>query len=81
MDKARLIGQRIEDSVAEVEREVAGLHVRWDGEGAEAHQEKHDIWCREIREMQAALSGLEFAVRLARERYIATVQHNMRMWP
>ena len=81
VDKAKMIGQRIEERIGEVEREVTGLQVHWEGDAARAHQEKHDTWHREIGEMKEALAGLEAAARAARERYIANVEHNKRMWP
>ena len=81
VEKARAIGQQMEDRVAAVEREVDALHVEWDGEGARAHRENHDRWRRETADMHSALDGLASAARAARERYLANVEHNKRMWP
>ncbi|MFE9321866.1 MULTISPECIES: WXG100 family type VII secretion target [unclassified Nocardia] len=79
--KARLIGQQIEQRIADVEREVAALHIEWEGSAAEAHRAKHDTWQREMQDMRTALAELETAARTARDRYLANVAHNKRMWP
>ncbi|WP_228002383.1 WXG100 family type VII secretion target [Nocardia australiensis] len=79
--KARLIGQQIEQRIADVEREVAALHIEWEGSAAETHRAKHDTWQREMQDMKAALAELETAARTARDRYLANVEHNKRMWP
>ncbi|MEU4344103.1 WXG100 family type VII secretion target [Nocardia sp. NPDC023852] len=81
VEKARQIGQRIEQRIADVEREVAALHIEWEGSAAEAHRTKHDTWHREVNDMKSALEGLESAARAARDRYLANIAHNQRMWP
>ncbi|MEU4343074.1 hypothetical protein AB0H00_17650 [Nocardia sp. NPDC023852] len=35
----------------------------------------------EMQDMKAALTELETAARTARDRYLANVEHNKRMWP
>lgn len=79
--KARLIGQQIEQRIADVEGEVAGLHIEWKGSAAQAHRAKHDTWQREMQDMKSALAELETAATTARDRYLANVEHNKRMWP
>ncbi|CAM4430252.1 WXG100 family type VII secretion target [Nocardia ninae] len=79
--KARLIGQQIEQRIADVEHEVADLHIEWQGSAAEAHRAKHDTWHREMQDMKSALADLETAARAARDRYLANVEHNKGMWP
>ncbi|WP_067463989.1 WXG100 family type VII secretion target [Nocardia amamiensis] len=81
VDKARRIGQQIEQRIADVEREVAALHIEWEGSAADAHRSKHDTWHREMNDMKTALAELENAVRAARDRYLANIAHNRRMWP
>ncbi|MFQ6397544.1 WXG100 family type VII secretion target [Nocardia sp. KC 131] len=79
--KARSIGQQIEQRIADVERDVAALHIEWEGSAAEAHRTKHDTWQREMQDMKSALTELETAAGAARDRYLANVEHNKRMWP
>lgn len=79
--KARQIGHQIEQRIAEVEREVAALHIEWQGSAAEAHRSKHDTWQREMQDMKVALAELETAAAAARDRYLANVEHNKGMWP
>lgn len=81
VEQARRIGRRIEDRTAEVEREVAALQVHWEGEAAEAHRANHETWQREMGDMRIALNSLEAAARVAHDRYLANVEHNMGMWP
>lgn len=79
--KARQIGQQIEQRIADVEREVEGLHIEWESEAATAHRSKHDTWQSEMQDMKSALNDLETAVRSAHDRYLANVEHNRGMWP
>lgn len=79
--KAHLIGQQIEQRIGDIEREVAALHIEWEGSAAEAHRTKHDTWQREMLDMKSALAELETAATTARDRYLANVEHNKRMWP
>ncbi|MFI6216264.1 WXG100 family type VII secretion target [Nocardia brasiliensis] len=79
--KARQTGQQIEQRIADVEREVAALHIDWQGAAAEAHRSKHETWQREMQDMRSALAGLEAAATAARDRYLANVEHNKGMWP
>ncbi|MGQ4618114.1 WXG100 family type VII secretion target [Nocardia sp. R7R-8] len=81
IEKARQCGQQIEQRIADVEREVAALHIEWAGEAADAHRSKLDTWYREMNDMTTALGQLENAARAARDRYLANVAHNRRMWP
>ncbi|MEU2087719.1 WXG100 family type VII secretion target [Nocardia beijingensis] len=81
VEKARRIGQQIEQRIADVEREVAALHIEWEGAAAEAHRSKHDTWHRQMNDMKTALTELENAARAARDRYLANVAHNRGMWP
>ncbi|WP_063052408.1 WXG100 family type VII secretion target [Nocardia arthritidis] len=81
VEKARRIGEQIEQRIADVEREVAALHIEWEGKAAEAHRSKHDTWHREMNDMKTALTELEDAARSARDRYLANVAHNRGMWP
>ncbi|WP_327110099.1 WXG100 family type VII secretion target [Nocardia sp. NBC_01730] len=79
--KAKTVGQQIEQRIADVEREVAALHIEWSGEAADAHKSKHDTRQREMQDMKIALAELEAAAQAARERYLANVEHNKGMWP
>ncbi|MEU4342305.1 WXG100 family type VII secretion target [Nocardia sp. NPDC023852] len=79
--KAKTVGQQIEQRIADVEREVAALHIEWSGEAADAQKSKHDTWQREMQDMKTALAELEAATQAARERYLANVEHNKGMWP
>lgn len=81
VENARRIGQQFDQRIADVEREVAALHVDWQGGAAEAHRAKLDIWHREMKDMNDALSELEKAAKSAHDGYIANVEHNMGMWP
>ncbi|MGV9612232.1 WXG100 family type VII secretion target [Nocardia xishanensis] len=81
VEKARQIGQQIEQRIADVEREVAGLHIEWEGDAAAAHRSKHDTWQSEMQDMKSALAELETAARAAHDRYVANVEHNKGMWP
>ncbi|MEV6432484.1 WXG100 family type VII secretion target [Nocardia sp. NPDC051463] len=79
--KAKTIGQQIEQRIADIEREVAALHIEWSGSAADAHKSKHDIWQSEIQDMRTALAELEAAAQGAHDRYLANVEHNKGMWP
>lgn len=81
VDEARRVGERIDTRTAQVEREIAALHVEWDGEAADAHRAHVDTWQREMRNMKAALAALESAARCARDGYVGNAEHNKAMWP
>ncbi|MFF0818285.1 WXG100 family type VII secretion target [Rhodococcus sp. NPDC003318] len=81
VERARRIGRQFELRIAEVEREIASLHVDWQGVAAEAHRGKAETWHREMTDMKTALAALETAAQSAHDGYIANVEHNMRMWP
>ncbi|MDH6279279.1 WXG100 family type VII secretion target [Prescottella agglutinans] len=81
VDKARRIGRQFEQRIAEVEHEIAALHVDWQGDAADAHRSNAATWHREMTDMQTALAALETAAHGAHDGYIANVEHNMGMWP
>ncbi|WP_433606363.1 WXG100 family type VII secretion target [Prescottella agglutinans] len=81
VEKARRIGGQFEQRIAEVEREIAALHIDWEGDAAEAHRGQATTWHREMTDMQTALAGLEIAAQGAHDGYVANVEHNMGMWP
>ncbi|MFI9506288.1 WXG100 family type VII secretion target [Nocardia sp. NPDC052566] len=81
VEKARQIGQKIEQRITDVERDIAALHIDWAGQAAEVHRAKHDIWQNEMSDMRSALADLESAAKAARDRYLANVAHNKGMWP
>ncbi|MGW4477698.1 WXG100 family type VII secretion target [Rhodococcus triatomae] len=81
VDKARRIGEQIDQRTAEVESEVAALHVDWDGDAAAAHRDQAEAWQREMKDMKDALTALEAAARSAHDGYVGNVDHNMKMWP
>jgi WXG100 family type VII secretion target len=81
IDKARRIGEQIDTRISQVEREVATLHVEWDGDAAEAHRSHTDTWQREMGDMKTALAALEASTQNAHDGYLANVEHNVKMWP
>ncbi len=81
VERARQVGRQFEQRIADVEREIAALHVDWQGDAADAHRSKAATWHREMIDMQTALAALETATQSAHDGYIANVEHNMGMWP
>ncbi len=81
VEKAHQTAERIEQRIVDIEREVETLHVDWTGDAADKHREKHDTWQQSVQEMNTVLSELYNAVHGVHGRYIANVQHNVKMWP
>lgn len=81
MSRAKEIGQRLEERITDIEREVTALDVDWEGDAATAHRTKHDTLHREMNDMRTALTQLETTARGAHDRYVANARHNSGMWP
>ena len=78
---AEQISGRIEERLAQVDQEVAALHVAWAGAAANEHQAKHDEWTRAAREMREAVDELKGDARRAHDSYTTAADHNQGMWP
>ncbi len=65
---------------AELDAQVAGLHVTWTGGAAAAQALAHHRWSRGAAEVQEALAALHAVAATAHENYASAVATNRRMW-
>lgn len=70
----------LEAELADVRRQVAGLHADFEGLTAEAHASAQTEWEGGFAQMQEALADLRAAARIAHDNYRAAVEANLSMW-
>ncbi|WP_280267576.1 WXG100 family type VII secretion target [Nocardia wallacei] len=81
VDKAADLEKRIDDRLRDIETRVAGLHIDWTGQAAEAHRTATTEWATGAAEMNTALGELRAALEHARSVYQQAGQTNVGMWP
>jgi WXG100 family type VII secretion target len=80
-DQLQAFDARADDLAAQVDRQVGQLQGSWFGEGAEAHQARHDEWMAAAAQMRQALGELRDAARRAHRNYTEAIAANTEMWP
>jgi WXG100 family type VII secretion target len=68
------------DLAADLERRIRELHVTWQGDAAEAHQQAQAAWDHGFRDMRDALGRMRGAAHTAHGNYTAAADTNLRMW-
>ncbi|MCX2711958.1 WXG100 family type VII secretion target [Mycolicibacterium sp. J2] len=72
--------KRIEAMIADVDRQVAGLHATWHGTGASAQADAHRRWTEGAQQMRDALKDLHEAGAKAHRNYTGAARANLTMW-
>ena len=65
---------------ADLERQMMALRDTWEGLAATAQHEAHQEWSQGMAAMNAALSDLRAAARLAQGHYVEAATTNVDMW-
>lgn len=81
VDTMASFGRFVEDSLADVERQVSDLHLTWSSPAATAQRAAHDRWATGVKEMRENLAELREVARIAHTNYQGAVDTNSRMWP
>ncbi|MEV0027860.1 WXG100 family type VII secretion target [Nocardia sp. NPDC050793] len=78
MDK---FGKTVADWLAEIDRQIADLHLSWSSQAATAQRTAHDKWSAGVDEMRENLSELREVARIAHTNYSSAIELNQKMWP
>lgn len=81
IDDTAALESALEDHAGAIDDRVAGLHVQWTGDSADAHHTAHTQRMAAITEMRQALAALRSTLAAARDAYQQVGQVNRRMWP
>jgi WXG100 family type VII secretion target len=80
IDEMAAFETSIEQALQHLDHVVAGLHVTWTGEAADAHRVAHEKWVSGMKEMRTGLVEMREAARRAHDNYTHAVEANSRMW-
>ena len=64
----------------DLERRIAGLHLIWDGEAAQAHRLAQAAWDQGFADMREALARMREAADTARHNYTSAATANHQLW-
>ncbi len=64
----------------DLDRQIRELHVTWQGEAAQAHDQAQAAWATGFHDMREALGRMRRAAHTAHGNYTAAADTNLRMW-
>jgi WXG100 family type VII secretion target len=70
----------LSDLAADLERRIRDLHLTWQGEAAQAHDQAQAAWDHGFHDMREALGQMRTAAHTAHDNYTAAADTNLRMW-
>ena len=73
VDRMATCQAALHDLATGIERRMAGLHLTWQGEAADAHVVAQQTWDRGFRDMRAA-------AYTAHDNYTSAADTNLRLW-
>jgi WXG100 family type VII secretion target len=80
VDQMSAFHQKLEQSLAAVEAQVAALGLSWHGEAATAQEAAQQQWNEGAEELRTPLGQLRDIAEQAHENYSNAVATNTRMW-
>ncbi|CDO09888.1 WXG100 family type VII secretion target [Mycolicibacterium cosmeticum] len=80
VDRIAAFEKRIEAMIADVDRQVEGLHATWQGTAASAQADAHRRWTAGAQQMRDALKDLHEAGSKAHRNYTGAARANLSMW-
>jgi len=64
----------------DLDRQIRELHVTWQGEAAQAHDQAQEAWATGFLDMREALGRMREAAHIAHGNYTSAADTNLRMW-
>ncbi len=80
VDRMATCQAALHDLATDIERRMAGLHLTWQGEAADAHVVAQQTWDHGFRDMRAALQQMRAAAYTAHDNYTSAADTNLRLW-
>lgn len=72
--------QTCDESLVDVRRDIARLHLAWSGDAASAQAEAQRGWESGFGQMREGLAAMRAAAATAHDNYRAAVKTNVAMW-
>lgn len=80
VDRMATCQAALHDLATDIERRMAGLHLTWQGEAADAQVVAQQTWDHGFRDMRDALQQMRAAARTAHDNYTSAADTNLRLW-